>query len=116
MKNSKENQALPAKNLYTLLGSQAGSQKTPKKHGQPSSSALSNLTHKDEPYLSIPAADLALDNLERQGFDKEDGSNRNYRDRKLQILVTEVDLVPKPNNAKDPQPCACIYNTHGKCV
>eukprot|EP00983_Pelagomonas_calceolata_P084182 1156309-Pelagomonas_calceolata.AAC.12 len=34
-------------------------------------------THKDEPSLSIPAADLALDNLERQleGFGREDRNN-----------------------------------------
>eukprot|EP00983_Pelagomonas_calceolata_P118599 1160524-Pelagomonas_calceolata.AAC.1 len=67
------------------IGSQAGSQQTPKKHGQLSSSALSNLIptmiSQTSPYLL-----LTLNNIERQVFDKSERKNA----RKQHTLDTEL--------------------------
>eukprot|EP00983_Pelagomonas_calceolata_P050377 1141949-Pelagomonas_calceolata.AAC.2 len=57
-------------------------------------------THKDEPNLSIPAADLALDNLERQGFGREDRNNTwkqkldtELRNKVLFDVNPEADII-----------------------
>eukprot|EP00983_Pelagomonas_calceolata_P047676 1140750-Pelagomonas_calceolata.AAC.6 len=89
-------------------------------------------TPKDEPDLSIAAADLQIDNLQRQGFEKTLKTNtlkqkldtdlRNkaifdinptnpqadiHGTGRYEFWITTVDFVrPKPNNITDPHPRA----------
>eukprot|EP00983_Pelagomonas_calceolata_P013777 441280-Pelagomonas_calceolata.AAC.1 len=54
-------------------------------------------THKDEPNLSIPAAELALINLERQEFGREDRNNT-WKPKLDKELCNKVTLDVNPTN------------------
>eukprot|EP00983_Pelagomonas_calceolata_P055975 1144390-Pelagomonas_calceolata.AAC.2 len=71
MRNSTEDQALSAKNLFVLLGSPAWAKLKARRHQRDMSNfspAQIIQTHN----LSTPAVDLQLGNLERQGYDNAD--------------------------------------------